>query len=620
VLADTSTEDPRLGTLIDGKYRLDARIGRGGMGTIYRATHVMLEKTVAVKLINTDLGTSPEFVARFRREARAASNLDHPNIVTVHDLGQADDGALYLAMEYVDGSSLKEIIRAEGQLAPERIARLLGQVAGALSTAHRHQIIHRDLKPHNIMVATDAEGREVTKLLDFGIAKMFDDAATQLTATGAALGTPQYMSPEQAAGRDIDGRSDLYSLGIILYEMLIGEVPFSDPSTPAVLVKHLNEPPPRPSVRRPDLAVSPGLEGVALRCLEKDPGARFQTADGFAAALDRAITEPGAGRAGAVAAVVIGGDVDQDAPTADMPIPAGLARKDPPAAEAAPEGPLPAGGADLPPLSAFQNLTSAPGRQAADTPTGARSRGSTMMPMVFLLVLVGGVGLVAYFLGYFSGPDQPVADDPAAIAATAADDRQGRDPAAGEPDDTPSPATQPPAPPAESGSADRAPVTSAAPPEPVRAESAPVDPGPPQSQPEEEPLPAQPSVSLYCEGPANVCAMLGSAVDQELGRHSIRSVNDADVAEILVDAIVTESPPRVQESFGTTFVIRSFTVAFAAEARRLPDSVSMPPPTSFSYDERVGRERLTEQSRLMAAAVVQQVRAFWAEHAGGDDR
>src|SRR5437879_4293781 len=283
--AEPAQPDAQVGKVLDGKYRLDAFLSHGGMGSVYRAMHIMLDKPVAVKLIKPELVTSPDIVRRFQREARAASNLHHANIVGVYDLGQAEDGTLYIAMELINGPSLKDVIRATGPMPSARIVRILKQVASALALAHKHNIIHRDLKPHNIMLATDAERQEVAKLLDFGIAKTFDEASTQLTMTGFALGTPQYMAPEQAAGKDVDGRTDLYSLGIILYEMLTGEVPFSDPSTPAILVKQMTELPEPPSLRKPGVALSPALEAIALRCLEKDPSKRFENAEMFTDAL-----------------------------------------------------------------------------------------------------------------------------------------------------------------------------------------------------------------------------------------------------------------------------------------------------------------------------------------------
>jgi len=283
VLEHTTPTPSHAGQVLDGKYRLDALLAEGGMGAVYRATHVMLGKTVAIKLIRSAIVASPEIVRRFQREARAATALNHPNIVSVYDLGQTPDGTLYIAMEYIDGPSLKTLIQSGRAIPVARTIAILRQVASALATAHRHNIVHRDLKPHNIMLAAGPDGSEVAKLVDFGIAKTFDES-TQLTSAGSALGTPYYMSPEQIEGRAVDARCDIYALGIILYEMLVGEVPFADQSTPAVLVKQLKERPIRPSLK--NAAVPPALEAIALRCLEKDPDQRFQTADAFAAALN----------------------------------------------------------------------------------------------------------------------------------------------------------------------------------------------------------------------------------------------------------------------------------------------------------------------------------------------
>jgi serine/threonine-protein kinase len=328
--------DAMVGRVLDDKYRLDEKLNQGGMGAVYRGTHLMLNRAVAVKLIRPELAATQDVVQRFLREARTVGLLDHPNIAQVYDLGQTADGQLYIAMEFARGDSLKDVIRKEGPLAPGRVVRILLEVAGALSLAHRRDCVHRDLKPQNIMMARSDHG-ETAKLVDFGIAKMLDDASTQLTSTGFAIGTPQYMSPEQAAGRAVDARSDLYSLGVVLYEMLVGEVPFNDPSTPAVLVKHLTEPPPRFADRFPDRRVPPALEAVAMRCLEKDPAARFQNADEFAAALvaaappdiaPRVVTGPG----GAVIAAAAGSAYASTVfPTAEAPTLVGTAGA-PPAA------------------------------------------------------------------------------------------------------------------------------------------------------------------------------------------------------------------------------------------------------------------------------------------------
>src|ERR1043165_1217394 len=238
----TPAGSKNLGTVLDGKYRLDSYLSRGGMGSVYKATHVMLNKTVAVKMINAEIVSSPDVVRRFPREARAATTLNHPNIASVYDLGQTGDGTLYIAMEFIDGPSLKSVLTKEGPMEPARIVSLRWQVSAALAVAHRHSIVHRDLKPHNIMLTRDDHGREIAKLVDFGIAKTFDEA-TQLTQTGFVGGPPQYMAPGQAEGGPVDGRSDIYSLGVILYEMLSGDVPFNDPSTPMILIKHMKETP-----------------------------------------------------------------------------------------------------------------------------------------------------------------------------------------------------------------------------------------------------------------------------------------------------------------------------------------------------------------------------------------
>ncbi|HYM25349.1 MAG TPA: protein kinase, partial [Vicinamibacterales bacterium] len=288
----TPAGSKNLGTVLDGKYRLDSYLSKGGMGSVYKATHVMLNKAVAVKMINAEIVSSPEIVRRFQREARAATTLNHPNIAAVYDLGQTGDGTLYIAMEFIDGPSLKSVLSKEGPMDPARIVSLMWQVSAALAVAHRHSIIHRDLKPHNIMLTHDDHGREIAKLVDFGIAKTFDES-TQLTQTGFVVGTPQYMAPEQAEGRPVDGRSDIYSLGVILYEMLSGDVPFSDPSTPMILIKHIKETPVLPSVKNPNAHVSPELEGIAMRCLQKDPAARFQTAEEFGSALNAVPLTPG---------------------------------------------------------------------------------------------------------------------------------------------------------------------------------------------------------------------------------------------------------------------------------------------------------------------------------------
>ena len=293
VLADEDKGPNRLvGTTIAGKYRVEGFLKDGGMGTVYRANHLMLGRMVALKVVRPQLTPDVATLRRFQREARAAAALKHPNIVDVYDLGESEDGTLYIAMELVDGIDLKAIIGDSGPLPSERVVRLVTQLGRALAMAHGNGVVHRDIKPQNIMIGTDAEGNDRVTLLDFGIAEARRvDGGTELTAAGTVLGTPQYMSPEQARGsQEIDGRSDIYSLGVVMYEMLAGVVPFDDKSAVQLLVKHVQQPPPPISARNPDVLVPGGLERIVLRCLAKDPGERFQSGTELVAALDRYIS------------------------------------------------------------------------------------------------------------------------------------------------------------------------------------------------------------------------------------------------------------------------------------------------------------------------------------------
>jgi eukaryotic-like serine/threonine-protein kinase len=265
-------------TVVDGRYRVLHRVGSGGMAEVYCAQDLQLGRKVALKVLYRRFAEDHEFVERFRREASSAAGLQHQHVVSVYDRGEYD-GTYYIAMEYLDGRSLKTIIREEGPLAPDRAIDLTIQVLRAARFAHRRGIIHRDFKPQNVIV--DAEGR--AKVTDFGIARA---GASDMTQTGSIMGTAQYLSPEQAQGEAVSAASDLYSIGIILYEMLTGRVPFDGESAVTIALKQVNEPPIPPSAYNG--AVSPALEAVVLRALEKHPALRFQDADGFIAALEDA--------------------------------------------------------------------------------------------------------------------------------------------------------------------------------------------------------------------------------------------------------------------------------------------------------------------------------------------
>jgi serine/threonine-protein kinase len=265
-------------TVIDGRYRVDRRLGSGGMADVYCATDLQLGRKVAVKLLYRRFAEDEEFVERFRREASSAAGLQHPNVVAVYDRGEWD-GTSYIAMEYLDGRSLKDIVRDEGPLPPARATELILQVLKAARFAHRRGIIHRDFKPHNVLV--DDEGR--AKVTDFGIARA---GASDMTETGSIMGTAQYLSPEQAQGHAVSAQSDLYSIGIMLYELLTGRVPFDGDSPVTIALKQVGEEPTPPRALNP--AVPPALEAVVLRALQKDPAQRFGDADAFITALEQA--------------------------------------------------------------------------------------------------------------------------------------------------------------------------------------------------------------------------------------------------------------------------------------------------------------------------------------------
>jgi eukaryotic-like serine/threonine-protein kinase len=269
------------GSVVDNRYRVVRRIGSGGMADVWLAEDTHLQRQVALKVLHRRFLQDQEFVGRFQREAEHAAGLQHPNIVAVFDRG-SDGEVNYIAMRYVQGPTLKELI--DRGLAPDQAVALVRQVLEGARFAHRNGIVHRDLKPQNVIV--DEEGKAV--VTDFGIARA---GVSEITQTGSVMGTPQYLSPEQAQGFEVTPVSDLYSIGVILYEALTRRVPFEGESAVAIAMKQVAETPQRPSSINP--AVSPALDAVVMRALEKEPGQRFQSADAFIAALDAALKDPG---------------------------------------------------------------------------------------------------------------------------------------------------------------------------------------------------------------------------------------------------------------------------------------------------------------------------------------
>jgi len=280
--------DPLLGRTINDRFLVTGLLARGGMGKVYRAEQAPLGRPCALKVLNPNYAgeADPEFHRRFFLEASIASKLAHPNTVTIFDYGRTDDDVYYMAMELLEGQTLHRAIREAGSLGEERALHVAKQVCRSLREAHQIGVIHRDLKPANIFLVEHGDEKDYVKVLDFGLVKNLNEKPDdQLTQTGLFMGSPKYMAPEQIQGNPVDARTDIYSLGIILYEMLTGKVPFDRTTSVSILMAHVNEPPPPMRQMKPDLVVSPAVEHMVMRAIAKDPSHRFSSMDELIAAI-----------------------------------------------------------------------------------------------------------------------------------------------------------------------------------------------------------------------------------------------------------------------------------------------------------------------------------------------
>ena len=285
-----------VGQVVADRYHIIKKLGEGGMGAVYLGEHVKMGRKSAIKVMAAQMSQDPDAISRFNREASNASRISHPNVCQIYDFGETPDGLIYLAMEFIEGQALKDLIEAEGALHPARAASILKQAADALQAAHDLSIVHRDIKPDNIMVVQGKDGADVVKVVDFGIARAVggDESGQKVTKTGLVVGTPEYMSPEQLSGDKLDGRSDIYSLALVLYRMLTGTLPFAADSSQEVMIKRLTDDPMPLDEARPDLVFPAKLQLVMNVALARTPAERYQSAAEFGRDTADAVAGTGA--------------------------------------------------------------------------------------------------------------------------------------------------------------------------------------------------------------------------------------------------------------------------------------------------------------------------------------
>lgn len=390
-LRSSNTSGDLLGSVVADRYHVIKKLGEGGMGAVYLAEHVKMGRKSALKVMHPGMNADPDAIARFNREASNASRLSHPNICGIYDFGETSEGLIYLAMEFIEGKSLTDLIEANIALPPVRAASIVHQVADALQVAHDAGIVHRDLKPDNIMVAKNRDGSDLVKVVDFGIAKASSSDAQKVTKTGMVVGTPEYMSPEQLAGDKLDGRSDIYSLGLVAFNCLTGKLPFPSESAQEAMIMRLTDRPRTLAELRPDIAWPDDLQAVMDHALARDAAERYQSAAQFGREFAEVVASMPATQATEGATMVIGAAT----------VPAGAGKTAPVAAAAPPKTRV-----------SRRDEAQSPAKAPAAAPAPAKK--SSAMPIV---AGIAAVAVIGYFgaTKFMGGSAEPTAGDSATL-------------------------------------------------------------------------------------------------------------------------------------------------------------------------------------------------------------
>ncbi len=597
--AQEIARDEMIGRLV-GSWRLVKLLGEGGMGAVYMGEHPAIGSKVAIKMLHPRFDADERIVERFFNEAKAVNVIGHENIVNILDFNVADGGRHYFVMEFLHGRPLQALVQPGAPLPLRRAGPILLQCCRALQAAHERGIVHRDLKPDNVFLVDQAGRTDFVKLVDFGIAKLTDSTNARLTQTGMVMGTPAYMSPEQAGGEpSIDARSDVYSLGVTMFQMMTGRVPFAEagPSLGRILAAHLQQAPPLPRTLNPEIPAQ--LEEIILKTLEKNPDDRYQSMSELHDAL-RGCME----RLGISAELPQIGE-RQRSGAADEAIP--RARRSEPAA-------TPARGATLP-------------RTRMVAPEGPRPT------RVGLALLVGAgiafviAALVFVWFRWSSSPEpsKPRPAQPVRVQAGGEEREPPPSSAPPAPADTPAAPASPPSSgatasiPPRTGGPERgttrppaaSPRTSGQPRTAALERAAVADASKSDREaPASAALPERPAVFFQCAGAQEVCSALRTAVDDELQKARLASVRNAARADIGISARVAAVEGRVAPQFETTFAVRTYSIELSAEAIRTSEAVSMPAPTTLSYDPSFGSERVADKARLLAGEIADKLQTF----------